>query len=63
MLLNNKSSVIHHGKNHDAEGERIRHEYSMQIDLYREAILKGTGKDVSEAYLYLFTTGEAVSML
>lgn len=63
VLLDYKSSFIHPGKDHDTEVERIRHEYSMQIDLYREAILKGTGKDVSEAYLYLFTTGEAVSML
>ena len=63
VLIDYKSSFINPGKGHDAEVERIRHEYSVQVDLYREAILKGTGKDISEAYLYLFTTGEAVSML
>ena len=63
VLIDYKSSFIHPGKDYDAEVERIRHEYSVQISLYKEAILKGTGKDVSEAYLYLFTTGEPVSML
>ena len=63
VLIDYKSSFIRPGRVHEAEIERIRHEYSVQIDLYREAVLKGTGKEVGEAYLYLFSTGEAVSML
>ena len=62
ILIDYKSSFIKPGKDHAAEIDRIRREYRVQIELYRDAILKGTGKDVSEAYLYLFRTGEALSM-
>lgn len=34
--------------------------YQGQMDLYREALEKSTGKKVKEAYLYLFDSGEAI---
>ena len=60
VLVDYKSSFMRPGRQHDAERERIRREYRVQVELYSEAIRKGTGLDVSEAYLYLFTTGEAL---
>jgi ATP-dependent helicase/nuclease subunit A len=62
ILIDYKSSFVRPGREHAAELERIRNEYKVQIELYSEAVLKGTGKDVSEAYLYLFKTGEALKM-
>lgn len=63
ILIDYKSSFIRPGRQHDAEISRIKKEYRVQIELYSEAVLKGTGMEVSEAYLYLFMTGDAVSML
>ena len=31
--------------------------------LYREAVEKGMGMKVNEAYLYMFTTGETIDMM
>lgn len=62
ILLDYKSSYIRPDGGR-AEIERIKHEYSVQIDLYAEAVRKGTGLEVKEAYLYLFSTGEAIAML
>ena len=62
ILLDYKSNYVRTGAEYQAELERLRREYSLQIELYREAILKGTGKEVSEAYLYLFATGEFLEM-
>ena len=63
VLIDYKSNYIRGGAEHGSELERIRREYRMQIDLYSEAIQKGTGKEISEAYLFLFHTGEALSMI
>jgi ATP-dependent helicase/nuclease subunit A len=62
ILIDYKSNFIRPDKKHDAEFERIRDEYKVQIELYREAVEKGTGREVSEAYLYLFAATEAISM-
>ena len=62
ILIDYKSSYIRPGAAREAELERIRDEYKVQIELYSEAVLKGTGMEVSEAYLYLFTIAEAVRM-
>ena len=62
VLIDYKSNFIRRGRDYEAELERIRHEYSVQISLYSEAVLKGTGLEVSEAYLYLFSSGEAMRM-
>ena len=62
ILVDYKSSFILPGRSHEEELERIRREYRVQIELYAEALSKGTGKAVAEAYLYLFTSGEALRM-
>lgn len=62
VLVDYKSSFIRQGDGYAEELERIRHEYSVQIELYSEALLLGTGTRVSEAYLYLFSSGEALKM-
>lgn len=41
---------------------KAREEYKTQIDMYSQAIKEGTGKEVNEAYLYLLSSGEIVSM-
>ena len=63
VLIDYKSVFIRPGRQHEAEIERIRREYRVQIELYAEALGKGTDKAVKEAYLYLFTTGEAIRMM
>ncbi len=63
ILVDYKSSFIHPGLPIEAELNRIREEYKVQIELYSEALNKGTGMEVSEAYLYLFTVSEALNML
>ena len=63
ILIDYKSNFIRSGRQHDAELERIKDEYKVQIELYREAVEKGTGRDVSEAYLYLFVSGEMLDMM
>ena len=45
VLIDYKSSYYHKG---------IKDEYRTQIELYSEAIEKGTGKKLKEAHLYLF---------
>lgn len=62
VVIDYKSSYIDRSKERSSEIERIRDEYSIQIELYSQAVRKGSGRDVSEAYLYLFDTGEAIRM-
>ena len=47
----------------NAKTEGIEELYAEQIALYKEAIEKATGKKVRESYLYLFKSGQAVSMM
>ncbi len=42
--------------------ESKREEYAVQLDLYKRAIEKITGKTVKEKYLYLFSVNKAVKM-
>ena len=42
--------------------ENIKSKYEVQIEIYRNAISKGTGKPVKEAYLYSFELGKAISV-
>ena len=63
ILVDYKSNFIRPDRPHEAELERIRDEYKVQTDLYSEAIEKGTGKEVGEAYLYLFASGETINMM
>lgn len=62
VLIDYKTSFIRPGASYEAELERIRREYAVQISLYSEAIRKGTGLETGEAYLYLFSSGEFLRM-
>lgn len=62
VLVDYKTVFIRYYDDRAKELDRIRREYDTQIRLYAEAIEKGTGRRVTEAYLYLFNTGEAVDM-
>ncbi len=62
ILIDYKSGLIRPGADHEEELKRIYSEYRVQIEIYSEAIEKGTGLEVGEAYLYLFATGEALKM-
>ena len=62
VLIDYKSSFIRPDRPLKEELARIRDEYDVQIELYSEALAKGTGKEVGEAYLYLFAAGEAIRM-
>ena len=42
--------------------ESIRENYRVQMDLYREALAKLTGRKVKEAYLYLLRFGKFIPM-
>ena len=63
ILIDYKSNFIRPGSRHEAELERIRNEYKVQIELYSEAVEKGTGMSVREAYLYLFASNETIDMM
>ena len=62
ILIDYKSSFIRPGTRHEEELARIKDEYKVQIELYKEAVEKGTGKEVSESYLYLIAASEAIMM-
>ena len=42
--------------------EEIRRRYKIQLDMYKKAIEKATGKNVKEVYIYLFDTDEFMDM-
>ena len=58
VLIDYKNSYMGAGRTI----EDIAASYAGQIDLYRKALEGATGKQVKEAYLYLFDTGEFVPM-
>lgn len=62
VLIDYKSSYIDEGADRQAELERIKREYITQIDIYADAISKGTGLELKEAFLYIFAIDEALSM-
>ncbi|MCR4709948.1 MAG: helicase-exonuclease AddAB subunit AddA [Clostridiales bacterium] len=63
IIIDYKSNFIRPDRKHQAELERIKEEYKVQIELYSEAIEKGMGMRVGEAYLYLFASGETIDMM
>ena len=42
--------------------EVVVNRYKIQIDLYKEALEKITGRKVKESYIYLLRYGEIISM-
>ena len=62
VLIDYKSNYMDPRRPHEEELARLRDEYRVQIELYSEAIRKGTGKETAEAYLWLFAASEALRM-
>ena len=58
VLIDYKNSYMGAGRKEDD----IRQTYAGQIDLYHQALEGATGKQVKEAYLFLFDTGSFVRM-
>lgn len=42
--------------------EEAASKYSRQLELYKEALMKSSGMDVAEGYIYLFDKGEGVQI-
>lgn len=53
-------TLIDYKTDRGADGETLRARYQVQIDLYRRAIAKLTGIDVTESYLYALSTKRVV---
>ena len=62
ILIDYKSNFIRPDRQHEEELARIKDEYKVQIELYKEAVEKGTGREVAEAYLYLFVSSDQLLM-
>ena len=62
VLVDYKSNYMDPRRPREEELARLRDEYRVQIELYSEAVKKGTGRDVSESYLWLFAASEALHM-
>ena len=58
VLIDYKNSYMGSGRSEDD----IRQTYAAQIDLYRQALEAASGKQVKEAYLFLFDTGKFIEM-
>lgn len=63
ILIDYKSSYMDPRRPREEEFARLRDEYRVQIELYSEAIRKGTGMEVAEAYLWLFAANEPLAMM
>ena len=55
ILIDYKSSYIRRSAPLEDELRRLEDEYRIQLELYAKALSEGTGLEVSETYLYLFT--------
>ena len=62
IFLDYKTGYINKNKPWEEDEKRIRNTYAEQIRLYSEALSKGTGKPVTECYLYLTENGKAIKM-
>lgn len=58
ILIDYKNSYMRGGR----PGEEIAEFYRQQIELYKEALEGSTGIKVSESYLFMFDTGEFISI-
>ncbi len=67
MLLRREDGLVIVDYKTDSTKEQtpddIAKKYQAQIQLYAEALSKGTGKEVKEAVLYLFSSDEAVKII
>ena len=60
-LLDYKSSYVDL-KDREKELARLEDEYRPQLKLYREALETVSGKKVEDSYLYLFASGDCISI-
>ena len=61
VLVDYKNSYIN-PEDRENGLQRLKETYSMQVELYREALQLIKGGEVAESYLYLFSEGEFVSV-
>ena len=61
ILIDYKNSYIDPERREESL-RRIKETYESQVDLYREALELITGGEVSEAYLFLFSEGEFLTI-
>ena len=57
ILLDYKTDYVEEGNE-----EEMLKRYTIQINYYREALKKITGKDVEESYLYLFSLDKEIKI-
>lgn len=57
ILLDYKTDYVEEGNE-----EEMLEKYTIQINYYREALRKITGKDVAESYLYLFSLDKEIKI-
>ncbi|MDO5303091.1 MAG: helicase-exonuclease AddAB subunit AddA [Clostridia bacterium] len=62
VLVDYKTNWIDPSKSQEEEFARLRETYGEQLRIYANAIEKGKGKAVKEAYLYLANAGLVVEM-
>ena len=60
VIVDYKTDRIDETKNIASQVEKLKNEYHDQLNLYKEAVEKITGKRVKECYLYLFSAGKEV---
>ena len=63
IVIDYKSGYVNPAADFSCEVARIKKEYEKQIELYSEAIEKGTGMPVKEAYIYMFQMGKAIKIV
>jgi ATP-dependent helicase/nuclease subunit A len=62
VLLDYKTNWIDMNRPFEEEAARLRAAYAKQMEIYKDALHEATGKQVKEAYLYLFGAGVTVKI-
>lgn len=62
VLMDYKTNWIDMSRPFEEEAARLRRTYAKQMEIYKDALHTATGKQVKEAYLYLFGAGVAVEV-
>jgi ATP-dependent helicase/nuclease subunit A len=62
VIVDYKTDKIDETKEIEFQINNLKNEYKDQIELYKEAVERITGKNVKECYLYLFSIGKEVKI-
>ena len=62
-VLDYKTNAVDFDKPKEDEKKRIGEIYRKQLELYSKALKAATGKEIGEAYLYLFVLGEEIRVI